>query len=52
MSSDNITILKWADNNHVSMISSFIGREPQDTIKYLNENSKKLVEISRQQVII
>lgn len=51
-SSDNISVLRWVDNNIVHMISSFVGKEPQDTVRRWDKTKKSHVNIPRPQAVI
>jgi hypothetical protein len=44
---NNITIMRWTDNNVVHMISPFCGKEPQDTVRRWDKKSKSHVGIQR-----
>lgn len=50
-SSSNISILRWTDNKIVHVISSFSGKEPQDTVKRWDRKKKIHIEIPRPQAI-
>lgn len=51
-SSDNISVLRWVDNNVVHMISSFCGKEPEDHVQRWDRKTKTRIEISRPQCVI
>lgn len=51
-SSNNITVLRWADNNLVHMISTFAGKDPQDVVRRWNRKTKSYVEVQRPQAVI
>jgi len=46
-STDNITILRWSDNNIVHMISSYAGVEPKDFVQKWDRKEKKYVDVMR-----
>lgn len=50
-SQENITAVKWFDNKSVSLISTFIGVHPMDTVKRWSQSEKKFVNIDRPQIV-
>lgn len=46
-SSDNITIVRWADRKIVHMISSYAGLEPKDTAKRWDGKNKTYINVER-----
>lgn len=45
--SDNITIMKWNDNNIVHTASTFVGKEPLGMVKRWDKKAKDHIEVPR-----
>lgn len=51
-SSNNITVLRWLDNNIVHIISSSVGQLSQDNVRSWNRKNKSYEELSRPPAVI
>lgn len=51
-SSNNITVLRWADNKLVHMISTFAGKDPTDVVRRWDRKTKSYIEVQRPQAVI